>query len=769
MGTDGNSVRLDSSKVDYERLSLALEGLHAGVWDWDLVNSEVYWSPRLFEQLGYLNEELVPDTSTLQEHAHPSDLELLTHSVRVHLNQREKCEFKCRFQNKEGRYCWFHVSGQAQWNEVGNPIRFVGILQDITGSKGEDQFKSLVATPLDWVWEMNLAGRHTYTNRRVEEILGYGVEEFYQLNVFELFHAKDRREVENRLPDLVTKKEGWSNWVLRILAKDGTYRYLESGAVPILDSNGEMIGYRGIDRDITQRRLEQRELNDRLHFEKLVSELSTSFLSVPSDQIEEELDRALVRLADFFDLDQCAVICYSPESSELVLSRLFERENLVKESLGVVPKRFPWTASVVNSGRVVRITSIEDLPPEAELEREYMQTAGLKAYMTIPMVLTGQVIGRLVVSDFKTARNWLASEIKRLRFVAELLAASIVRKQQESELEKTRSMLMASVESSPAGIVIADAPDGKIRIVNRAALISQEEAAETVTGIEMEEYTRRWRFLKSNGDVYATEEMPLSRAILQGETLQNVEVVIELPDGERRWILNNAAPVRDATGEIVAGVNVFTDITELKQTAADREKLILELEDKNAELERFTYTVSHDLKSPLITIKGFLGLLQEELQRGDLTKIESRIQKVFAASDQMSRLLGELLELSRIGRIENIREWVSVTEIAQQAADLNGSAIESKQVIVDIEPDMPAVLVDRNRVVEVFQNLIDNAVRFASQAAQPRVQVGRQRLNGQVGEVYYVADNGAGIAPAYHEKVFGLFEQLEPELGGTGI
>lgn len=777
MAPAGNSSRLDISDTDYERRSLVFEGLHAGIWDWDFESEEVYWSPTLFQQLGYKADEFVPSSSTLEEHAHPEDLELLKHSLRVHLDQRERCEFKCRFQNKEGHYQWFHVGGQAQWNEVGAPIRFVGSLQNIMESEGEGKFRSLVQTTLDWVWEMDLTGRHTYSNHRVEAILGYTAEEFSQLNVFELFHAEDSRDVASRLPDLIAEKKGWSNWVIRIRGKNGIYRYLESSAVPILDPSGEVLGYRGIDRDVTERRLEQSELRDRLRFEMLVSELSTAFLNVPSDQVEEELDRALVRLSEFFDLDQCLVLCFSLETNKLLLRRLFEKDDVVKKTLATISHRFPWTTSIVETGRVVSISSIEELPAEAEHERDYMQAAGVKAYLTIPMVLTGQVIGRLVVTDCRSTRNWSASEEKRLRFVAELLATSVIRKQQEFELEKTRSTLMASVESSPAGIVIADAPDGKIRTINRAALLSGDESSDMVTGAVIEEYTKRWRVFQADGAPFAAEDLPLSRAILNGETSKNITIIVELPDGKRRWILSNAAPVRDTKGEVVAGVLIYMDITELRQTAVEREELIQELEDKNAELERFAYTVSHDLKSPLITIKGFLGLLREELQRGDLTKIESRIQKICAASDQMSRLLEELLELSRIGRLENIRERLSMTEIAQQAADLIGSAIESKQVTVDIESDMPVVFVDRTRMVEVFQNLIDNAVRFASQVDQPHVQVGSRRREGQGREVqegeeqeaYFVADNGVGISPAYHEKVFGLFEQLEPELGGTGI
>ena len=376
-------------------------------------------------------------------------------------------------------------------------------------------------------------------------------------------------------------------------------------------------------------------------------------------------------------------------------------------------------------------------------------------------------MGGIYVGTKQSQREWTSSEGQRLQFIAELFANSIFRKHQEQELETTRSMLMASFKSSPAGIVVVDAPDGRLLTINQSMINAHDVATDEVSGMTLQEYYRDRQWYNAQGDYYSYEDLPLARAILRGETSKNVDLIFERDNGGQRWLLVSSAPVRNASGDVVAGVGVNIDVTELKQTAAEREKLILELEEKNAELERFTYTVSHDLKSPIITIKGFLGLLQKELEQGDLNQALARIQKVNAASDQMSRLLDELLALSRIGRKDNTREHVSVTQLAKQAIELIGSTIESEQVQIVIETDLPEVFVDRIRMVEVFQNLIDNAVRFAGESADPRIQVGMEEKDDK--KVFYVFDNGAGIAPEYHDKVFGLFEQLEPQFGGTGV
>jgi chemotaxis family two-component system sensor kinase Cph1 len=188
---------------------------------------------------------------------------------------------------------------------------------------------------------------------------------------------------------------------------------------------------------------------------------------------------------------------------------------------------------------------------------------------------------------------------------------------------------------------------------------------------------------------------------------------------------------------------------------------------KNAELERFTYTVSHDLKSPLITIGGFLGFIEKDAKAGDIDQLQADMAHVRSATNTMQRLLDELLELSRIGRLMNSPQEVPFEVVAQDAIELVGGQLANRGAEVVIAPGLPNVIGDRARLVEVMQNLVDNAVKFMGDQPSPRIEIGMREQDGE--HVFYVQDNGAGIASRYHDKVFGLFEKLDAASEGTGV
>lgn len=191
------------------------------------------------------------------------------------------------------------------------------------------------------------------------------------------------------------------------------------------------------------------------------------------------------------------------------------------------------------------------------------------------------------------------------------------------------------------------------------------------------------------------------------------------------------------------------------------------LDGEGTELDRFICTVSHDLRSPLIAVRGFIGLLRKDMEEGNRERMKRHMERIEAAVARMEDLLNDLIELTRIGLTENPYEEVSLGEVASETVELFSWRIKEGGITVEISPDLPSVFADRQRIREVYQNLIENAVKFLGDQPEPRIEIGMKEENGE--KVYYVRDNGIGIDPRYREKIFGLFERLETEHEGAGI
>lgn len=222
---------------------------------------------------------------------------------------------------------------------------------------------------------------------------------------------------------------------------------------------------------------------------------------------------------------------------------------------------------------------------------------------------------------------------------------------------------------------------------------------------------------------------------------------------------------------IAANLAVAIEKTRLQESVKKemdiQEKLIRELEVKNEELERFTYTASHDLKSPLITIRGFLGYLEQDARAGKFERLSSDIQRISDATEKMHRLLSELLDLSRVGRVTSEKQNIPFDVIVTEALKRVEGQINEKQVTVQVGSELPVVYVDKERLIEVIQNLVDNAIKFMGKQPSPHIEIGFSMQDGN--PIFFVRDNGIGIKKEFHKKIFGLFDKLNPSTDGTGV
>jgi PAS domain S-box-containing protein len=328
----------------------------------------------------------------------------------------------------------------------------------------------------------------------------------------------------------------------------------------------------------------------------------------------------------------------------------------------------------------------------------------------------------------------------------------------EKALKESEDRYRQLVKHLSSGVVV-HAPDTSILFSNPMASTLLGLSKDQMRGKEA--IDPAWCFIGEDGTQLQPEEYPVNRVLSSGKPHDNQIIGIRRPDRtEPVWVQCNAYPVTGAEGDLLRIVVIFIDITGRKQI----EK---ELRKKSAEIEQIMYSVSHDLRSPLVTVKAFMGYLENDLAEGNREKLAQDIQYIHGAADKMKLLLDELLEFSRIGRVEAAPVDVTFGELLDEVLSSLAGTIAEKSVDI-LLPDSGLIIYgDRLRLCQLWQNLIENAIKYSRDDIRPCIETGWQQMNEET--VFFVRDNGIGIDPRHLGKVFGVFEKLDPRSPGAGL
>lgn len=392
--------------------------------------------------------------------------------------------------------------------------------------------------------------------------------------------------------------------------------------------------------DISALKQAEEALHHKMQFENIITTLSTNFINLELERIDDGINDALERVGRFSDIDRCYIFQFSDDMTKMDNTYEWCAEEIVAQIdnlKDLSTQDFPWWMNKLCLFENIYIPRVADIPPEAGAEKDILEAQSIQSLIAIPMISEGRLIGYIGFDSVRSEKAWSDEDIKLLKIAGELLTNALRRKHVETE--------------------------------------------------------------KAN--------------------------------------------------------------------------LLRELGAKNAEMERFTYTVSHDLRSPLITIQGFLGFLKLDLSKqednktdADSKKINTDIKMIEDATVKMDALLANTLELSRIGRVANPPEEVPYEDIVKDSLAQLAEKIRSSGISVLVGKELPQVYVDRMRIMEVLVNLIENSIKYIGNRADPTVEIGYNADKEK--PFFFVRDNGIGIDPSQHEKVFELFYKLDKKSEGSG-
>jgi PAS domain S-box-containing protein len=404
---------------------------------------------------------------------------------------------------------------------------------------------------------------------------------------------------------------------------------------------------------------------------------------------------------------------------------------------------------------------------------DQLEARGTTGMLVVPLATRGELLGVLWVLRRGTDRPPLdALDLEIVQDLANHAALAISNARLFKQLEHSEQLRMAEERavqaSSLLDAIVENIPDMVfVKDADKLAYVRFNRAGEELIGLSRDELIGKTDF-----DLFPASEAEFfvakDRETLASNTLVDI---LEEPIHTRRgvrWLHTKKVPLLDSAGRPQYLLGISHDITERKQVVAELSAAKSAAEDASRELESFSYSVAHDLRTPLRAIDGFSQALVEDY--GDKLDAEGRryLARVREAAQRMAELIDDLLTLSRVTRSELRRDRVDLSALAHTLLAAFQRVEPDRRVDIVIAPAM-VVDADAQLAAIALDNLLGNAWKFTSKRTDARIEVGVTSVDDV--PTYYVRDNGAGFDMAYRDKLFGVFQRLhlETDYPGTGI
>ena len=378
------------------------------------------------------------------------------------------------------------------------------------------------------------------------------------------------------------------------------------------------------------------------------------------------------------------------------------------------------------------------------------------SFLGAPIRHRGEHVGNLYLSDKEGGREFAREDEETLVMFASQAALVIANARRHREEQRARADLETLITTAPVGVVVFDARTGVPVSFNR-------EARRIVGNLRMaggseEQLLNVLTFRRADGRAISLEEFPLAQALSTGETIRAEEIVMQVPDGGSVTTIVNVTPIYSEEGKVESVVVTLQDMTPLE-----------EMKRLRAE---FLGVVSHHLLTPLTTIEGSTTTLLDDASSLDAAEMRQFHRIIVEQSDNMRYLISDLLDVARIetGTLPVAPEPSDDAVLVDEAKNTFVSGWGRNDLHIDLPPDLPMVMADRRRIVQVLSNLLSNASRHSPESSPIRVSAVREGIHVEVS----VADDGGGVEAERLPHLFRRFSRLagedgRRELGRSGL
>ncbi|MGA9362820.1 MAG: PAS domain S-box protein [Bacteroidota bacterium] len=632
---------------------------------------------------------------------------------------------------RDGTRIWLAATFSPIHGDKGEITGAASMIRDITHERGlreqlehsERMYHGLFETSRDIVFITSVDGTFIDVNQAGVEAFGFeDKSEMMGVNIPGMLYVdpEDRKRFRKKIA-----RNGYAmDYELRLKKKNGEIMDVVETSTPIRNERGEIIAYRGILRDVTERKALERKLKE-----------------------SEEKYRSLIDASP----DGAAVTC---KGKFLYTNRAFARLYGYQKDTDLLNKSIFEIVSEEQREDVLHWFQQHELDQRTPSRYEFTGMQSDKKKMNV------EVYGSPVLYEGKACLLTFHRDITERRLLHEELG----------EAERIVSDILATMGDA---LVITDL-HGKVLQVNREF--------ERTTG-----YSRREAFGMEFPYPWLLEE-EMSRFVLWISELRTKSFLHDfdmnwVTKGKKRIAVSlNTTLLQNTRGEPIAMLNIARDISERKHLAEEleaRSRQIehlyqetlaksLEIERRNKELDDFTYVVSHDLKEPLVTIEGYGKILQSDFQKELGSTGVDYLKSMINSANRMKIFIDDLLALTRLSRVTESFQPIQIGKLIEEVKSDLEFRLREKNVYLVIQEPMPTITCNESQLKLVFRNLISNAIKFNDKPV-PKIVIGY--VDEPRDHRFFVQDNGIGIEPQYFEKIFGIFQRLHrsEDYGGTGV
>ncbi len=701
-----------------ERLEFVLNNTGIGLWLNSLPLGALNWDDRTRE-LFFVPPDAEATIDLFWSRVHPDDREPTRLAVEAALREGTLYEIDHRAVHPNtGEIRWIRSAGKATYAPDGAPISFDGINYDITErqvatanlAQSNARFESAMLAVRGMVYEWNLQTKTIYRSKGLFELLGYRPEDVPPTNDWwmDRVHPDD---LERTQSEFLAAPVGIARFEseYRVRHAAGHWVYVSDRSYFQYDSHGQMINIVGFTTDITERKRTEEELHQsQLLVQRQLMEIEAIYQTAPIGLTILDRDLRYVRLNQ----------------------RLAEINGIDIDD---------------HIGRTLR----EIVPSVADEDEPILNSIFTTGEPLLNIEISGETLAQPGVQ-----RTWIQNCYPLRDETGQIAGINVVvqeitdRKRAEAELRESEERFRTLADNITQFAWMTD-ENGWIFWYNRRWF--------EYTGTTLEQM-QGWGWQSVHHPEHIDRVVKLFRHHLEiGEEWEDI-FPLRGRDGAYRWFLSRAVPIRDESGQIRRWFGTNTDITDLQQAEA-------ELAERNKELDSFVHTVSHDLKAPLRAISNLSVWIEEDLDGQLPPDSQQQFQLLRTRVKRMESMIDSLLLYARAGRQEAQLETFDLAELLSEIID---SLAPPEGFTIDIQQPLPTLTTKRVFLSQVFANLISNAINHHTSVTG---HLHISAIEHPDCHEFIIKDDGPGIAPEHHEKVFAIFQTLKVQdnSDSTGI